>query len=69
MSAKEPKNAPEAVVTATVLVNVKLMVPRAGVGFSQNRGDVVAVPQAEAIRMIEAGQAIPDTSTAGVETR
>lgn len=35
---------------------VKLLVSRAGVGFSQNRGDVVEVSDGEALRMVEAGQ-------------
>ncbi len=37
---------------------VKLLTARAGVGFSQNVGDVVEVSAAEAKRMIEAGQAV-----------
>lgn len=41
-------------------MKVKLLTSRAGAGFSQNRGDVIDVPNAEAIRMIEAGQAEPE---------
>jgi len=40
-------------------MQVKLLVPRAGVDGAQNRGDVVTVSDAEAVRMIEAGQAEP----------
>jgi len=38
---------------------IKLLVGRAGVGFVQNRGDEIEVEDAEAIRMIEAEQALP----------
>lgn len=38
-------------------MKIKLLTSRAGAGFSQNRGDVIDVPNDEAIRMIEAGQA------------
>ena len=38
-------------------MQVKLLVPRAAAVGSQNRGDIVDVSDAEAIRMIEAGQA------------
>lgn len=47
-------------------MKVKLLVSRAGAGFVQNRGDEIDVPDAEAIRMIEAGQAEP-VRTAAVE--
>lgn len=40
-------------------MQVKLLVSRAGVGFSQSRGEVVDIPDGEAIRMIEQGQAEP----------
>lgn len=40
-------------------MKIKLIVSRAGVGFVQNRGDEIEVADAEAIRMIEAGQAEP----------
>ena len=38
-------------------MKIKMLVSRAGPLVSQNRGDVVEVTDAEAIRMIEAGQA------------
>ena len=38
-------------------MQVKLLISRAGAGFSQNAGDVVEVEDAEAVRMIAAGQA------------
>lgn len=49
-------------------MKVKILVSRAGLDesgkvFSQNKGDIVAMPDAEAIRLIEAGQAIPHTAT------
>lgn len=40
-------------------MKVRLLVSRAGVGFSQNAGDEIDVDTAEAARMIEAGQAVP----------
>ena len=40
-------------------MKVKLLAPRGGVGFSQNRGDVVTVPDDEAKRMIAKGQCEP----------
>lgn len=40
-------------------MKIKLLVPRVGADFSQNRGDEITVSDAEAIRMIEAGQAVP----------
>lgn len=39
-------------------MKVRLLVSRAGVGFSQNAGDEIDVDTAEAARMIEAGQAV-----------
>lgn len=41
------------------MVAVRLLVGRAGHGFDQKPGDVVEVEQAEAVRMIERGQAAP----------
>ena len=38
-------------------MKVKLIVPRAGVGFSQNVGDIIDVEAKEGARLIEAGQA------------
>ena len=40
-------------------MKIRLLVSRAGAGFVQNRGDEIDVQDAEAIRMIEAGQAEP----------
>jgi hypothetical protein len=40
-------------------VQVKLLTSRAGVTFSQNRGEVITVGAKEAERMIAAGQAVP----------
>ena len=40
-------------------MKIKLLTSRAGVGFSQNVGDEIEVSDAEARRMIEAGQAAP----------
>jgi len=40
-------------------MKVKLLVCRSGPDFTQNAGDVVAVSEAEALRMIKAGQAEP----------
>lgn len=38
-------------------MKVRLLTSRVGTKFSQNRGDEVDVSDAEAVRMIEAGQA------------
>lgn len=38
-------------------MQVKLLVSRVGANFSQSRGEVVEVSDAEAIRMVESGQA------------
>lgn len=38
-------------------MEIKLLISRAGVGFSQNAGDTIEVSEDEALRMIEAGQA------------
>lgn len=40
-------------------MRVKLLVSRATATEAQNRGDVIEVSDAEAVRMIEAGQAEP----------
>lgn len=40
-------------------MKIKLLVPRATATGPENRGDVIEVPDAEAVRMIEAGQAEP----------
>ena len=39
-------------------MKIKLLVARAGAGFSQNRGDEIEVGDDEAARMIDAGQAV-----------
>lgn len=41
------------------MAKVKLLVSRAGPGFSQSPGDVVEVSDDEALRMAEAGQCEP----------
>jgi len=48
-------------------MKVKLLISRAGVGFSQNRGDIVEVSAKEGKRMLEAEppQAEPVRSTGG----
>lgn len=38
-------------------MKLKLLVARAGVDFSQHRGDIIDVPSGEGQRMIDAGQA------------
>lgn len=40
-------------------MKITLLVSRVSVAGAQNRGDVIDVPDAEAIRMIDAGQAQP----------
>ena len=40
-------------------MRVKLLVSRAGVGFTQNRGEEIEVSDAEGVRLIESGQAEP----------
>ena len=40
-------------------MKIKLLVPRATSGAAENRGDIIEVSDAEAIRMIEAEQAEP----------
>lgn len=39
-------------------MKIELLVPRAASAGPQNRGDVIEVSDAEAIRMIEAGHAV-----------
>ena len=39
-------------------MKVKLLIARAGVGFSQNKDSIIEVDDAEGLRMIKAGQAI-----------
>jgi len=43
-------------------MKLKLLVGRAGPGFSQSPGEVVDVPDQEAKRMIEAGQAVVEAA-------
>lgn len=43
-------------------MKVKLIVGRAGADFSQSPGEVVEVDAAEGKRMIDAGQALPETA-------
>jgi hypothetical protein len=45
-------------------MKIELLVPRAAASGSQNRGDVIEVSDAEAVRMIEAGQAVAIRSVA-----
>ena len=40
-------------------MRIKLLMSRAGIDFSQNAGDEIEADDAEAVRMIEAGQAVP----------
>ncbi len=40
-------------------MKIKLLVPRATAKGAENRGDVIDVENAEAVRMIDAGQAEP----------
>lgn len=40
-------------------MQIRLLVPRAGIGFSQRPGDIIDVPDDEAVRMIKADQAEP----------
>lgn len=47
---------------------IKLLVSRAGVNFSQTAGDIVEVENAEAVRMIDAGQAEAAKKETIVET-
>jgi hypothetical protein len=47
---------------------IKLLVSRAGVSFSQSAGEIVEVDNAEALRMISAGQAEAAKKETVVET-
>lgn len=40
-------------------MQVEMLISRAGPGGVANRGDIIEVGKEEAVRMIEAGQAIP----------
>lgn len=44
-------------------MRIKLLISRAGADFSQGVGDVITVSDAEAARMIEAGQALPEIAS------
>jgi len=48
-------------------MKIKLLTSRSGIDFSQNMGDEIDVSDAEAVRMIESGQAVAVRS-AGKET-
>lgn len=54
-------------------MKVKLLISRAGSDFAQNAGDIVEVGEAEARRMVEAGQAEPvsvkETATKKITAR
>tara|TARA_R110000765_G_scaffold239093_1_gene341711 strand:- start:629 stop:832 length:204 start_codon:yes stop_codon:yes gene_type:complete len=47
---------------------IKLLVSRAGASFSQSAGEIVEVDNAEAVRMIDAGQAEASKKETIVET-
>tara|TARA_R110000782_G_scaffold140532_1_gene233115 strand:+ start:366 stop:569 length:204 start_codon:yes stop_codon:yes gene_type:complete len=47
---------------------IKLLVSRAGVNFSQSAGEIVEVEAAEALRMIDAGQAEHSKKETVIET-
>jgi|TARA_R110000822_G_scaffold222102_2_gene355589 hypothetical protein len=47
---------------------IKLLVSRAGASFSQSAGEIVEVDNAEAVRMIDAGQAEAAKKETVVET-
>ncbi len=49
-------------------MKIKLLVSRATATGAENRGDEIEVADAEAIRMIDAGQAIPVSEAARPET-
>lgn len=49
-------------------MKIELLTARASAGGAQNRGDVIEVSEAEAARLIEAGQAIPVRSSGKPET-
>lgn len=44
-------------------MKVKLLTSRAGPGLAQTVGEVIDLPDAEAKRLIEAGQAVPERRT------
>ena len=46
-------------------MKVKLLVSRAGVGFTQNCGDVIDVDEDEANRLIDSNQAEPASARKG----
>jgi hypothetical protein len=50
-------------------MKIKLLVPRATATGAENIGDVIDTTDAEAIRMIEAGQAVPVAPAPEVATR
>lgn len=39
-------------------MKVKLLISRAGAGFSQNVGDEIDVSEAEGLRLVQAGKAV-----------
>ena len=39
-------------------MQIKLLVSRSGVGFSQTAGEIIEVPEGEGKRMVDAGQAV-----------
>jgi hypothetical protein len=47
---------------------IKLLVSRAGASFSQSAGEIVEVDNAEAVRMIDAGQAEASKKETVIET-
>ena len=53
-------------------MKVRLLISRAGKDFSQSAGDVVEIEQAEALRMIDAGQCVkigePEKATSKKKT-
>lgn len=54
-------------------IKVELLVPRAGIGFSQNIGEVIEIGIAEGKRLVDAGQAAyvgkPPVETAAKEEK
>ena len=50
-------------------MKVKLLVSRAGVDFSQNAGETIEVDEAEAGRMIAAGQCEPVSTIEGATSK
>ena len=53
-------------------MKVRLLISRAGKDFSQSAGDVIEIEQAEALRMIDAGQCVkigePEKATSKKKT-